>query len=53
MKINFTYNIRIENEKFGTLMNETFVDHNTVQIVFKDDSRLFGVEKRFDFLQWS
>jgi hypothetical protein len=26
MKINFTYNIRIENEKFGTLLNETFVD---------------------------
>jgi hypothetical protein len=26
MKINFTYNIRIENEKFGKLLNETFVD---------------------------
>jgi hypothetical protein len=30
-----TYNIRIENEKFGTLLNETFVDGTQYKLFLK------------------
>lgn len=35
MKLSLTYNIRIENEKFGTLMNETFVDPTQFKLFLK------------------
>lgn len=33
--INLNYNIRIENEKFGKLMNETFVDRTQFKLFLK------------------
>ena len=35
MKLSLTYNIRIENEKFGTLLNETFVDPTQFKLFLK------------------
>ncbi len=34
MKTN-TYNIRIENEKFGTMLNETFIDSTQFKLFLK------------------
>ena len=35
MKLSLTYNIRIENEKFGTILNETFVDPTQFKLFLK------------------
>jgi hypothetical protein len=35
MKLSLTYNIRIENEKFGTIFNETFVDPTQFKLFLK------------------
>lgn len=49
MKINQTYNIKIQSEKFGTILNESFIDATQFKLFLKMVHGCLELKQDLDF----